>query len=263
LSTIATARGSLATVAGFHPEVMTEPLAETQQGTIALTDLESGRLDEIVKGKTVLAVGPGISRNPQTAEFVRAIVKKYQVAIVLDADGLNAFDDKADELSGADKPLVLTPHPGEMSRLTGLSIPEVQRDRVGLARKFAADHKLIVALKGHRTVVAMPGGEVWVNPTGNPGMATGGTGDILTGMTAGLMAQNQRDIPKAVIGAVFLHGLAGDSARESYGEQSLVATDLINCLLMAFFHVRNAVTKRTFEWGDEKRRLPRQTTIDK
>lgn len=248
LSTIATARGSLATVAGFHPEVMTEPLAETQQGTIALTDLESGRLDEIVKGKTVLAVGPGISRNPQTAEFVRAIVKKYEVAIVLDADGLNAFDGKANELSGTDKPLVITPHPGEMSRLTGLSIPEVQRGRVGLARKFAAEHKLIVVLKGYRTVVAMPDGEVWVNPTGNPGMATGGTGDILTGMTAGLIAQNQRDIPKAVIGAVFLHGLAGDSARESYGEQSLVASDLIGALPEAFARVRGDASRPEVEW---------------
>jgi NAD(P)H-hydrate epimerase len=249
LSTIATARGSLATVAGFHPEVMTEPLAETQEGTIALTDLESGRLDEIVKGKTVLAVGPGISRNPQTAEFVRRIVKKYRITTVLDADGLNAFDGKTDELSGEEKSLVITPHPGEMSRLTGLSIPEVQKDRVGLARKFAAEHKLIVVLKGHRTVVAMPDGEVWVNPTGNPGMATGGTGDILTGMTAGLIAQNAKDIPQAVIGAVYLHGLAGDRACKWLGERSLVATDLIQYLPRAFEKLRNAAGKAEVEWG--------------
>jgi ADP-dependent NAD(P)H-hydrate dehydratase / NAD(P)H-hydrate epimerase len=249
LSTIATARGSLATVAGFHPEVMTEPLAETQQGTIALADLESGRLDEIVKGKTVLAVGPGISRNPQTAEFVRRIVNKYRITTVLDADGLNAFDGKTDELSGAEKSLVITPHPGEMSRLTGLSIPEVQEDRVGLARKFAAEHQLIVVLKGHRTVVAMPDGEVWVNPTGNPGMATGGTGDILTGMTAGLIAQNAKDIPQAVIGAVYLHGLAGDRACKWLGERSLVATDLIQYLPRAFEKLRNAAGKAKVEWG--------------
>lgn len=248
LSTIATARGSLATVAGFHPEVMTEPLAETEPGTIALADLKSGRLDEIVKGKTVLAVGPGISRNPETAEFVRAIVKKYRITIVLDADGLNAFDGRTEELSQEDKPLVITPHPGEMSRLTGLSIPEVQKDRVGLARKFAAEHKLIVVLKGHRTVVAMADGEVWVNPTGNPGMATGGTGDVLTGMTAGLMAQNAKNIPLAVIGAVYLHGLAGDVACEQMGEHSLAATDLIGALPGAFARVRRAGSEGEVEW---------------
>ena len=248
LSTIATARGSLGTVAGFHPEVMTEPLEETAMGTIALANLESGRLDEVVKGKTVLAVGPGISRNPQTAEFVRAILKKCQVTTVLDADGLNAFDSKTEELNGEGKSLVITPHPGEMSRLTGLSIPEVQKDRVGLARRFAFEHKLIVVLKGHRTIVAMPDGQVWVNPTGNPGMATGGTGDILTGMTAGLIAQNSQNIPRATIGAVFLHGLAGDVARERMGEQSLVATDLITALPEAFARVRRAMTQTVVQW---------------
>jgi ADP-dependent NAD(P)H-hydrate dehydratase / NAD(P)H-hydrate epimerase len=248
LSTIATARGSLGTVAGFHPEVMTEPLEETAMGTIALANLESGRLDEVVKGKTVLAVGPGISRNPQTAEFVRAILKKCQVTTVLDADGLNAFDSKTEELNGEGKSLVITPHPGEMARLTGLSIPEVQKDRVKLARRFASEHKLIVVLKGHRTIVAMPDGHVWVNPTGNPGMATGGTGDILTGMTAGLIAQNSNNISLATIGAVYLHGLAGDVARERMGEQSLVATDLITTLPEAFARVRRAVTQPLVEW---------------
>ena len=249
LSTIATARGSLATVAGFHPEVMTEPLAETDRGTISLADLKSGRLDEIVKGKTVLAVGPGISRNPESAELVREVLKKYRMPMVLDADGLNAFDSKIEELSGAGKALVITPHPGEMSRLTGLSIADVQKDRIGLARSFAEKHQLIVVLKGHGTVMAFPDGEVWVNPTGNPGMATGGTGDILTGITAGLIAQNQHNIAKAVIGAVYLHGLSGDLAREQMGEQSLVATDLIHSLPRAFERIRNTAGSAQVEWG--------------
>jgi hydroxyethylthiazole kinase-like uncharacterized protein yjeF len=249
LSTIATARTSLATVASFHPEVMTEPLSETEQGTIAMADLKSARVDEIVKGKTVLAVGPGISRDPETAEFVREVVKKYRMPIVLDADGLNAFDGKTEELSGAEKPVVITPHPGEMSRLTGLSIAEVQKDRIGLARSFAAQHQLTVVLKGHRTVVAFPDGEVWVNPTGNPGMATGGTGDILTGMTAGLIAQNAKDISKAVIGAVYLHGLAGDIVRRQYGERSLVATDLLHALPVAFEELRSAAHRMLVEWS--------------
>ena len=251
LSTIATARTSLAMVASFHPEVMTEPLSETEQGTIAMADLKSGRIDEIVEGKTVLAVGPGISRNPETAEFVREVVKKYRMPIVLDADGLNAFDGKTEELSGAEKPVVITPHPGEMSRLTGLSIGDVQKDRIGLARNFAAQHQLVVVLKGHRTVVAFPDGEVWVNPTGNPGMATGGTGDVLTGITAGLIAQNPQAISKAVIGAVYLHGLAGDVARDQMGEQSLVATDLIHSLPRAFDFARNTADNAQVEWGEK------------
>jgi len=238
LSTIATARGILNVVAGFHPEVMTEPLAETNEGTIAGSDFRSGKLDELAKGKTVLAIGPGISRNPETAQLVRDVVKKYTMPIVLDADGLNAFDGKTQELNGQGKSLVITPHPGEMSRLSGLSIPDVQKDRVGLARRFATQHKLTVVLKGHLTVVAFPDGEAWINPTGNPGMATGGTGDVLTGMTAGLMAQHAGNIPLAVLGAVYLHGLAGDRARNWTGELSLVATDLIRWMPSAFKALR-------------------------
>jgi NAD(P)H-hydrate epimerase len=238
LATIATAKSSIATVAGFHPEVMTEPLAETNDGTIALENASSGRLAEILKGKTVLAIGPGISRHPDTAEFVRTVVTSQDVALVLDADGLNAFEDQSDKLNGAGRTLVITPHPGEMSRLTGLTIPQVQADRIGVARRFAEDHQLIVVLKGHRTLIAFPGGEVWVNTTGNPGMATGGTGDILTGMVAGMLAQNPRRVPEAVTAAVYLHGLAGDAARDAMGEQSLVATDLIHALPEAMARVR-------------------------
>jgi ADP-dependent NAD(P)H-hydrate dehydratase / NAD(P)H-hydrate epimerase len=252
LATIATARGSLATVAGFHPELMTEPLPETEQGTIAETAFDSRRGDELVKGKTVLAIGPGISRNPATAQFVRSVGHKYRIPIVLDADGLNAFEGHAERLNGSERLLVLTPHPGEMSRLTGMSISDVQKDRVGLARRFAGEHSLILVLKGHRTVVAFPDGEVWVNPTGNPGMATGGTGDVLTGITAGMIAQNPQHTHQAVIAAVYLHGLAGDIACESKGEPSLVATDLIQALPEAFARARRAAKRLAVDWGRAK-----------
>jgi ADP-dependent NAD(P)H-hydrate dehydratase / NAD(P)H-hydrate epimerase len=230
LSTVATANSVLATVAGFHPEVMTEPLDETEEGTISLRALEYGRMDSLADKKTVLAIGPGISRQDETAELVRTIVGKYSNPIVLDADGLNAFEGKADSLTGNGRSLVITPHPGEMSRLSGLSIPEIQSDRVNVARSFAQQHRLIVVLKGHRALVALPDGTVWVNATGNPGMSTGGTGDILTGMVAGFIAQFPNRVGEAVITAVHLHGLAGDVARESMGEQSLVATDLLKAL---------------------------------
>lgn len=240
LSTVATAKSVLATVAGFHPEVMTEPLQETEAGTISTRALDYGRADDLLKGRTVLAVGPGISRHAETAEFVRTVVQNYPMPMVLDADGLNAFTGRAEVLNGAGRPLVITPHPGEMARLTGLSIPEVQRDRLGIARSFAHQHSLIVVLKGHRTLVAQPDGEVWVNTTGNPGMATGGTGDVLTGMLAGMMAQNPQYVVPAVTSAVYLHGLAGDIACEIMGEQSLVATDLVKALPEAFRRVREA-----------------------
>jgi ADP-dependent NAD(P)H-hydrate dehydratase / NAD(P)H-hydrate epimerase len=241
LATIATPKSVLATVAGFHPEVMTEPLEETQAGTISMRALS--RMDALVKGKTVLAVGPGISRNAKTSEFVRAVVKRYETPMVLDADGLNAFEGRARDLNGKKRSLIITPHPGEMARLVGSTVAAVQRDRINIVRKFASEHGLIVVLKGHRTLVAQPDGEIWVNTTGNPGMATGGTGDILTGMVAGLVAQNPNHILETVIAAVHLHGLAGDIARETMGEHSLVATDLVKALPEAFRRVREAASQ--------------------
>ncbi len=242
LSTVATAKSVLATVGGFHPELMTEPLEETDAGSISLVALEQGRLDALVKGKTVLAVGPGISRHPDTAAFVRGVIGKYDLRIVLDADGLNAFEDRAAELKTKAGTLVITPHPGEMARLTGLTVAAIQRDRLNVARSFAREYQLIVVLKGHRTLVAQPDGTVWVNTTGNPGMATGGTGDILTGMVSGLIAQNPERVAEAVIAAVHLHGLAGDVACQTMGEHSLVATDLLSALPEAFRRVRSAAS---------------------
>ena len=159
--------------------------------------------------------------------------------MVVDADALNAFEGTADQLHGHGRTLVITPHPGEMSRLTGLSIAEIQANRLEVARKFAREHELIVVLKGHRTLIASPDGTVWVNPTGNPGMATGGTGDILTGIVAGLFAQHPQHALEATALAVYLHGLAGDIASESIGENSLVATDLMRFLPQALAQMRN------------------------
>ena len=239
LSTVATPKSVLLTVAAFHPELMTEPLAETKQGTLSLRALGSG-LDALLGHKT-LAIGPGISRHSETAEFVREVVKRTadDTAIVVDADAINAFERAADKLNGRGRTLVITPHPGEMSRLTGLTIAEIQANRLEVARNFASKRELIVVLKGHRTLIAAPDGTVWVNPTGNPGMATGGTGDVLTGMVAGLIAQHPQHVLEATALAVFLHGLAGDLAGESVGENSLVATDLVRFLPQAFAEMRN------------------------
>jgi ADP-dependent NAD(P)H-hydrate dehydratase / NAD(P)H-hydrate epimerase len=259
LVTVATAKSILATVAGFHPELMTEPLEENADGTIASAAMN--RVERLAENKTVLAIGPGISRNEETAELVRELVLGAQTSIVLDADGLNAFEGNAKAFSrrhreqGAEpaheaknagkdaeksgkRTLILTPHPGEMSRLTGFSVAAIQRDRVNVARNFAQENGLILVLKGDRTIVAGPDGEVWVNPTGNPGMATAGTGDILTGIVAGLLAQFPKRPFEAVIAAVYMHGLAGDVAAESMGEQALVATDLIMAMSEAIRRVR-------------------------
>jgi NAD(P)H-hydrate epimerase len=254
LVTVATARSILPTVASFHPELMTEPLEETGDGTISVDALEL--LQQLAEKKTVLAIGPGISRNEETAEVVRTVVSESDVPVVLDADGLNAFEGRAEDFNrkgrkrtakGAEKSptLVLTPHPGEMARLTGLSTKDIQRDRVNIARKFAQQHQVILVLKGDRTIVASPDGQAWVNPTGNPGMATGGTGDILTGIIAGILAQNPNRAFESVLAAVFLHGLAGDIACARVGEHSLAATDLINALPEAFRQLRaKAAEKR-------------------
>jgi len=235
LATVATPKCVLPIVAAFHPELMTEPLAEAEHGTISLRAV-GHNLDALLD-RTTLAIGPGISRNSETATFVRTIVTRGDKSLVVDADALNAFEGAADQLNGRGRTVVITPHPGEMARLTGKSIPEIQANRLEVARNFARDHELIVVLKGHRTLIATPNDEVWVNPTGNPGMATGGTGDILTGMVAGLIAQHPQHALEATALAVYLHGLAGDLASESVGENCMVATDLLRFLPQAFAEI--------------------------
>jgi NAD(P)H-hydrate epimerase len=236
LATVAGPASVLPTIAGFAPELMTEPLGDGVSLSAAPGD--AAHCLELAKSRSVLAIGPGLSQRPGVMEFVHRVVKGARCPVVLDADGLNAFAGSPEGLQGGLRPLILTPHPGEMARLIGKSVAEVQGDRVGVAREFARRHRCILVLKGYRTLVAYPGGEVWVVATGNPGMATGGTGDILTGMIAGAVAQFPGRLDEAVRSAVFLHGLAGDAARDPMGEESLVATDLLRYLPVAFRKMR-------------------------
>ena len=247
LSTVATPKSVLGTVAGFYPELMTEPLAETQGGTISLLALQGW--NTLAEKKSVLAIGPGVSRHPQTAKMVRSLVANSEIPMVVDADGLNAFEGHSRALNGKKRTLVITPHPGEMARLIGATTGEVQKDRLGVARKFARQHALVVVLKGHQTLVVGPDGQAWVNMTGNPGMATGGTGDVLTGMVAAMMAQHPQAVTPAVVAAVHLHGLAGDVMRESRGEHSLVATALLEGLPEAFRRTWQAAQEKFVRWG--------------
>jgi NAD(P)H-hydrate epimerase len=222
--------GILNTVAAFAPEYMTIPLAETEAGGIAEEALEPEAMETLLARKTVVALGPGLGTDEETQSFARAFVRDCGIPLVVDADGLNAFAGQANLLDGRERTLVLTPHPGEMARLTGLSVAGVQADRTGIARHFAMKHHCIVVLKGHRSVTALPSGELWINMTGNPGMATGGTGDLLTGLIAGLLAQFPERAAEVVPAAVWLHGAAGDRARGHLGEQPMIATDLLRFL---------------------------------
>src|SRR5438094_653194 len=235
LVTVATAESALPVIASLGMEFMTEPLPETDSGTISLRALDGGRLDRLVEGKSVLAVGPGISSAPETAELVRAVVNKYDVPVVLDADGLNAFAGCMSSFRTGGRTRVLTPHPGEMARLTGQSTVEIQAHRVEVARDFASRYNVYLVLKGFRTLAAAPDGQVWVNPTGNPGIATGGAGDVLPRLTAGLLPQFAgRPVIDVVAGAVYLHGLAGDLAAAELGQHSMIAGDLVEALPRAF-----------------------------
>jgi ADP-dependent NAD(P)H-hydrate dehydratase / NAD(P)H-hydrate epimerase len=242
LATIATPKSVLTSVAGYAPELMTEALAETEAGTIALEALD--RWDELTSKMTVLAIGPGLTQNPETVEFVREALRRTAIPTVIDADGLNALDGHTELLKEAKAATIITPHPGEMARLCGTSVKVVQADRIGIAREFAASRNTIVVLKGYKTVVASPSGETWINCTGNPGMATGGTGDVLTGITAGLLAQHPQEPLLCAIAAVHLHGLAGDAAKEHVGEMSLMATDLIHLLPETFRRAKKSLQKR-------------------
>lgn len=248
LVTVATTKSAQPVVAALGMEYMTEPLPETEAGTISLGALD--RLDELVKGKTALALGPGLGQAPEAAECVRKLVNKHDLPLVLDADGLNAFAGCAESLRpksiAFNSPTVLTPHPGEMARLIGKETAEIQTRRVEAAREFAERHGHILVLKGHRTLIAGPGGQVWVNPTGNPGMATGGAGDVLTGIIAGLLGQHlSRPAHEVAAAGVYLHGLAGDIAAEKYGQVSMIAGDLLEAIPRAFQNLAKPVPSGT------------------
>lgn len=235
LVTVGTAVPALPTVAVHTPEVMTHPLASTESGTIAPEDLHNGRFDVLLNGKRALGIGPGLSTEPETQDFVRSVVRKRSVATILDADGLNAFAGRATELKSPRGELCVTPHPGEMSRLVERSTKDVQGARVETATRVAADWNAHVVLKGYLTVVAAPDGSAYINSTGNPGMGTAGTGDVLTGMLSGLTAQyGGESWPSMIAFGVYLHGLAGDIAWEERGEAPLMASDLIRCIPRAY-----------------------------
>ena len=231
LVTVATAESVLPIIASSMPELMTESLAETSQGTIANQSVAA-----LLRDKTVVAIGPGLTTFVETSAFVRRVGSECRTQMVIDADGLNALVGFEDDLGGA----VLTPHPGEMARLIGKDIPYVISNRISVAKDFAKSRNAYVVLKGYRTVVAAPDGNIYINPTGNPGMATGGTGDILTGMISGILAQEHLgSFIERLCLAVYLHGLAGDLAAEELGEESLVATDLLRFLPKAWERLRD------------------------
>ncbi|MGZ4899789.1 MAG: NAD(P)H-hydrate dehydratase [Candidatus Angelobacter sp.] len=312
LVTVACPKSIQPSIAAYAPELMTEPLDETSEGSISLLALT--KRDGLLEGKTVVVIGPGLTSHPETQEFVRDFVGLCPLQLVIDADGLNAFAGRIEELqseetdgwAGLAAIRVLTPHPGEMGRLLNIGTGEVQHSRIRMALRAATQSLCTVVLKGHRTVIASPHDYVWINTTGNPGMAKGGSGDVLSGIVAGLLAQLEHipgmlgwqatvdpdmDIgrpdmqgifrkvametptaaeiqalgkqfeetrdpllrktiedkiqekikqmfvllaPLNVARAVYLHGLAGDIAASLYGQQSMIATDIINCLGEAF-----------------------------
>jgi len=225
LVTVATPRCCQQTVAVMAPEYMTEAIDETADG------LDPAAVDRVLElGRDVIAIGPGLGRAKNTAEFIRTLFDRATTPLIVDADALNAFSSDPDRLRGREgRDVIITPHPGEMARLVGMSTDEVQASRLEIARNFAVSQHVYVILKGHRTLIATPDEKVFINPTGNAGMATGGTGDVLTGMIAAWLAQ-LLDAEAACKLAVYLHGMAGDLTEADEGEVSMTAADLVRHL---------------------------------
>jgi hydroxyethylthiazole kinase-like uncharacterized protein yjeF len=233
LVTIATPASCLPVVASMAPEFMTEPLNESKEGMVAPAALER----VLAMRHDVIACGPGLGRGAGVAEFVRGLISKVDVPLVLDADALSVLADDPSGLIGReDRDVIITPHPGEMARLVSLPVEEVQANRIEVATNFSTTHHVYVVLKGHRSIIATPEGHVFINPTGNAGLATGGTGDVLTGMIAAWLAQ-LLDAEAACRLAVFLHGAAGDIAEVEEGQVSMTATDVLDRLGDALNHL--------------------------
>ncbi len=225
LVTVATRADALDGVLRHAPELMGVELPA--EGALGLRDLNA--LLEVAEGKDAVVIGPGIARDDDTHTLLGALLEELTCPCVLDADALNSIAGHLELIERAKSELVLTPHPGEMARLLGVTSAEVQRDRVNLARTFARQHQIVLVLKGARSLIARDDGTVFVNPTGNPGMATGGSGDVLSGLLGALLAQGLTP-PDAAITGVWAHGLAGDLLREKRGELGLIASDLIDGL---------------------------------
>jgi hydroxyethylthiazole kinase-like uncharacterized protein yjeF len=231
LVTIATPDVVLPIVAGAHPEYMTEALAATKDGTIARSNL-GARFAAIAKGRTVLAIGPGIGQDEETQDFIRSVLKTTESPIILDADGLNAFAGRADELRDRQsKFLAITPHPGEMARLLGSSVKDVEADRAKTATDAAKRWNAHVILKGAHTIIAAPDGRMLVNTTGNPGLAKGGSGDVLTGVLAAMTGQFKTDdwLQTLALG-VYLHGAAADMVSRWGDLSGMMASDVVRAL---------------------------------
>jgi len=231
---LATPLPSAAVIAPMAPCCIVHPMPASPDGS--MSDQARGHIGELAKNASVVAIGPGLTTSPETRRLVIALTQELDRPIVLDADGLNAIVDNLYAIDRVGKPMVLTPHPGEMARLAGLpSTADVQGNRVKTAMLFAQRYEIIVVLKGHGTIVT-DGNSMFVNPTGNPGMASGGTGDVLTGVISALIAQGLTPFDAAVLG-VYVHGLAGDLAAKQKGLVSLIATDLIDSLPGAFLEL--------------------------
>ncbi len=214
-------------------EVMTEPLPD-RDGAFCGEALKKAM--DLLQGKSALAIGPGIGTGEGSRTLVLNLIRESRVPMVVDADGINCLVGSLEVLEQKGAPLILTPHPGEMARLLGGTTREVQGDRIGVSKRFAQQYGVVLVLKGSRTVIADPSGRVFINPTGNPGMASGGTGDILTGMIGGLLAQGVEPLEAAKLG-VYLHGLCGDLAEREMGQVCLLATDLLKQLPRAIKEV--------------------------
>ena len=244
LVTAAVPAPALAVVSSHAPELMTWPLKANDAGEASPDNLTPDSVAALTKGMTVLAIGPGLGQSEDTARFCIGLLKATSVPAVIDADALNILakdPNTLPELTRNGRVIVITPHPGEMSRLAGISTADVQARRLEVAREFAHRSGVIVVLKGARTLIAIPDGHSAVNTTGNPGMAKGGSGDLLTGMVAGLLAQYPNDAVRAVEAAVFLHGLAADFAVKNADEHTLLATDSLRYFSQAFrFRSRTA-----------------------
>lgn len=225
--TVACPGSALESVACVSPEIMTEPLPETAGGFIAISAFS--RIAELAAARSIVAIGPGIGTDYETRDLVPRLFAELDHPLVVDADGLNCL--AGTNWHGGQSPRVMTPHPGEMGRLLGLGTAEIQKDRIAAVRELATARRVVVVLKGERTLIGFPDGRVWINPTGSPAMATAGTGDILTGMMSGLVAQRMSgDIDQTIAASVYLHGLAGEAAARALNEQCVIATDLLQFL---------------------------------
>lgn len=227
-------------VAAFAPEMMTWPLEASLTGGIAAANAAGDALSGLVAQKTVLAIGPGLGQRAETAEFLAALLRETKMPVVIDADALNILAAEQSLLADvagmaqSGRIVVMTPHPGEMARLAGKTVAQIQADRLEEARAFARSSGVTLVLKGARTLIAHADGTVAVNTTGNPGMAKGGSGDLLTGLVAGLIAQHPGNAARAVEAAVYLHGLSCDMAVRKMDEHTLLATDCLRHLPRAF-----------------------------